>query len=431
MRGAHFGYGQSVRLLTFAVLSLGAVVAAAAPAKASFSTLYSFCPNFDCSTGAGPRGSLLADAHGNLYGVAYYGGANGQGVAYVLRRDGQNWTYQVIHDFCAGRRCADGAVPSTPLFADTSGNLYGATQAGGQHKGGVFFRLAPPAGGIGAWKEAVLYDFCTLANCADGSQPLFRLAYPGAAASSPYDGHSPIYGIAVAGGSDNGGALYALTPGEAGWVNTTLYSFCAASNCPEGSGPSGGPVLAASGALYGVTYYGGAANYGVIYRFSRSSYKVLHDFCDGCAEGGSPDGTLALDAAGNLYGAAKYGGACSGECGTVFRFAPGSRQYAVLHNFCTTRHCRDGNEPYGDLLLDAAGNLYGTTRSGGKLCDGYAGAGIAYRLSASEFSIRHSFCGGGDGLFPTPGLSFGKYGKLYGTTAGGGGSDETIYQVSP
>jgi len=396
------------------------------PAEARVKTLYTFCPNFDCSAGAGPRGSLLVSPKGSLYGVAYYGGANGQGVAYVLQHQKPDWIYQPIYHFCALKNCADGATPSTPLIADVDGNLYGAAQGGGQNGGGVFFELSPSAQGQTEWTEKVLYNFCAAAACADGSQPLYRLTYAGAAAGAPYDGSSPIYGVTIDGPNDKG-VIYNLALRKNGWTERVLYTFCSRANCVDGEGPTGGPVLDPAGNVYGVTYYGGRSNYGVLYRLSGSHYHVLHHFCAACSDGGDPVGTLAIDAAGALYGTAKYGGVCSGECGTLFRFDPGASQYTVLYSFCQLNHCRDGNEPSGDVTLDDAGNLYGTTSRDGHDCDGYPGLGTVYKLSGSVLTLLYTSCVGP----PAPGLTFGKSGALVGATMPLGSSQGTIFQLSP
>ena len=420
---------ELLRLLTIAALLLTFAPGNGASAR----TIYSFCPNFDCTTGSGARGSLLAGPKNSLYGVGYFGGANGGGVAFMLQRHGRSWTYQVLYDFCAAKKCTDGSVPSTPLIADAAGNLYGATQAGGANDGGAFFELSPPAEGETAWTETVLYSFCARAACADGKQPIYRLTYAGAAAGAPYDGVSPVYGVTIDGGNDPaGGVIYRLSPRKGGWLEKVLYAFCAGAGCGNGSAPSGGPTLDPAGNLYGVTFYGGASNYGVIYELAGSNYEVVHDFCEGCSEGGEPTGQLAIDAAGNLFGGAQVGGLCSAECGTLFKFAPSGAQYSVLYEFCRLRNCRDGMTPFGDLTMDASGNIYGATATRGGRCDGYDGEGAVYELSGSTYTRLHAFCRFGDGEFPNPGLTLDASGKLFGTTQQGGNyGSGTIFEISP
>ena len=433
MRNSIIRRGITVRILIIALLMvLGGL---AAPAQAE-KVLYGFCPNGDCSTGDGPQGLLLSDTKGNLYGVTRGGGANGEGVAYVLEHRNGNWTNQVLYDFCAQKRCADGSAPSTPLIADSQGNLYGATRTGGQYGGGALFELSPPAKGQTAWTEKILYSFCARSACADGSQPSYRLTYAGAAAGAPYDGSSPIYGVTIDGGNDmKGGTVYSLTPKKNGWSEKAIYAFCSAASCTDGKSPSGGPLLDSAGNLYGVTYSGGASDYGVLYRLTGSNYQVAHDFCAGCSEGGEPVGALATDAAGSLYGATIVGGVCSAACGTLFKFDPGASQYTVLYAFCQKNHCRDGNTPNGDVALDGSGNVYGTTSRGGSIwnncADIYGGGGMAYRFAGSTLTVLHSFCGWGDGIFPDAGMTLSKSGNLFGTTPHSGSDAAVIYQLSP
>jgi uncharacterized repeat protein (TIGR03803 family) len=158
-------------------------------------------------------------------------------------------------------------------------------------------------------------------------------------------------------------ALLLITPALArAQTETVLYSFCAQSGCTDGSHPRAGLVLDTSGNLYGTTYDGGANGKGTVFAVSPSGTEtVLYSFCaqSGCRDGSHPLAGLILDAKGNLYGTTYFGG--KGR-GTVFEVSPSGTE-TVLHSF--TAKGTDGYYPSADLVLDDKGNLYGTTLSGG------------------------------------------------------------------
>jgi uncharacterized repeat protein (TIGR03803 family) len=169
---------------------------------------------------------------------------------------------------------------------------------------------------------------------------------------------------------------------------------------------------------------------------AASKYKVLHRFAGG-KDGGGPTGSLILDAAGNLYGTTQQGGGsinCSGGCGTVFKLKPNSNRSwteSVLHRFSGGA---DGANPWAGLIFDATGkNLYGTTTRGAA-----ADHGVVFKLKPNPDggwteSVLHSFTGSADGGGPLAGLIFDAAGKnLYGTTAGGGGFGQgTVFKLTP
>jgi uncharacterized repeat protein (TIGR03803 family) len=152
---------------------------------------------------------------------------------------------------------------------------------------------------------------------------------------------------------------------------------------------------------------------------------VLHTFEGG--DGAHPDSVLLFDSKGNLYGMTQTGGtsgACQGGCGTIFELLPqnGNWSEKVLYNFCSLDGCADGLYPArGPLVMDAAGNLYGTTDSGGSShnCDG--GCGVVFKLdTAGNETVLHSFTGAADGASPYTGLTIDAAGNLYGTDLEGG-----------
>lgn len=195
------------------------------------------------------------------------------------------------------------------------------------------------------------------------------------------DGRGHLYGTTYYGGEDvnyagGGGVVFELSRDRASktWSETVLYKFCSIANCRDGRAPHGGLSLDAAGDLFGATEAGGRncnagqLNCGVLFMISpngeQSVSRVLHAFCtaDHCADGGTPQGAPALDASGNIFGAALNGGKNNG--GVVYRLEPDGR-LRVLHSFCGTKACVGGQYPNG-VILDGSGRLFGVTSAGGK-----------------------------------------------------------------
>lgn len=197
-----------------------------------------------------------------------------------------------------------------------------------------------------------------------------------------------------------------------------LYAFQGGS---DGASPFGAMVKDTKG-RYGATYYGGANNLGAIFKLAQDGTEsVLYSFTGG-SDGANPQTDLIADAAGNLYGTASAGGA--NGCGTVFRIKPNGHA-TVLYAF----KCRpDGFTPNGGLVMDSAGNLYGTTYGGGA-----PNQGTVFKLAPDRTeTILYSFLGGRDAAYPVPGLITDKKGNLFGTTYGGGDAAlGTIFKLSP
>jgi uncharacterized repeat protein (TIGR03803 family) len=248
-------------------------------------------------------------------------------------------------------------------------------------------------------------------------------AYPQVAALLPLNGS--LYGTTDLGGANGRGSVFQLTPGSNGtWTETVIYSFAG----PDGSYPLGALIADKAGNLYGMANAGGAQNKGVVFELSNSGGSweetVIHSFGSGF-DGVGPYGPLVFDSSGNLFGTTVIGGGLDG--GTVFEMTPanGSWTETVLHSFGGTG---DGYLPYGGLTLDASGNVYGTTEAGGlNTCLGL-GCGIAFELvrgtSGWTENILHQFAGGIDGFYPNPKLAIDQNGNLYGTTIYGGGQGQ-------
>jgi hypothetical protein len=228
--------------------------------------------------------------------------------------------------------------------------LYGTTYyVGSGNNGGVVFAIAPRKGS--KKRETVLYSFCSQSNCTDGGHPDAPLYL---------DTSGNIFGTTPNGGQSGAGAVFELTPSSTAYAESVLYSFCAQTNCADGTQPDGGVILDTYGNLYGEAEFGGdTAGNGLLFALSPDGtewqYSVLAEF-DG-HDGSRPTGML-LDTNGNLIGTTYEGGSTK-TTGTVFEFN-GSIQ--TLYNFCLK--CAAGKQPIAGVIQDSAGNLYGTTTSG-------------------------------------------------------------------
>jgi uncharacterized repeat protein (TIGR03803 family) len=369
--------------------------------KWKYSVLHEFCHENGCLDGEqAASGKLVVDVNGNVYGATNEGGAAGSGVAYELSPNGTGgWTYSKIYDFCSKDNCHDGGEPVGNLTYDGAqagllyngrSRLYGAAAIGGGHFSGVAYSLTPqPAG---PWSENVLYAFCArdLLGCPDGASPLSGLTL---------DAAGSLFGNTSAGGAaDRGVAFKLVAPParhEGPWTETVLHSYCILSNCADGSYPESELVEDGSGNLYGTTTFGGGSpncfdvtsGCGVLYEIAADgTYSVLHVFCtlSNCVDGGEPQdrGGLALDALGNLFGVTASGDA--NALGGIFEFS--SATFQVLYDFCSRRDCSDGGLPLAGLQLDSAGNLFGSTVSGGRF-----NRGTLFDLSPLLTPTRRAF----------------------------------------
>ncbi len=273
--------------------------------------------------------------------------------------------------------------------------------------------------------------FSTLANFAgpNGSNPF-------AGVVQGIDGN--FYGTTYYGGVNNSGTVFKMTP--AGKLST-LYSFCAQSNCVDGLHPSASLVQDTNGNLYGTTQYGGAKNSGTVFKMTPAGKLVtLYSFCaqTNCTDGLQPTANMIRAANGNFYGTTQYGG--TNGAGTVFKITP-SGTLTPLYSFCAEFSC--GNRPYAGLIQATDGNFYGITMYGGGN-DGFGycfdyGCGTVFKITPSGTLTKlYSFCSSeidcSDGAMPTTGLVQGTDGNLYGTTSAGGADSArggTAFKITP
>ena len=314
-------------------------------------------------------------------------------------------TAQVIYSFGGG---TDGEYIDTDLVTDSAGNIYGTSVQGGLFASGTVFELSPSGGG---WIHTVLYNF---SGGNDGGEP-----YKGVT----LDAQGNLYGTAVTGGTgacEGGcGVVYKLTNSGGTWTPSVIHNF----NGTDGSGPGSGVTFDRHGNLYGVTPTGGTNGLGVIFQMRPGTggswkFKVIHNFTGGSDGASGMAGRLILDKAGNLYGVATTGGANgSGVAFELVRGQTGQFTFKTLYAF---KGQPDAGFPYGGLLFDKAGNLYGTT-----YYDGANDLGSVYQLapqSDGTFKERvlYSFKGTADGDGPISTLVADQAGNLYGTASEAG-----------
>jgi uncharacterized repeat protein (TIGR03803 family) len=395
------------------------------------------------------------------------------GLALAVSPLAQAQAFTVLYSF-AGYP-TDGAGPGAGLLMDAAGTLYGTTAFGGNVNGahcassgylgcGTVFKLDTNGvetvlhnftGRDGADSSAtlirdakgVLYGTTTyggnLQDCggtgAAGCGVVFELSgdketvlhrFTGGDGAFPQaglvmDGHGNLYGTAVYGGKFNDGVVFKL----AGKKETVLHSFTGGK---DGAEPASGLLLDATGNLYGTDAYGGdidcdyPSGCGVVFKLAGKHLRVLYSF-KGPPNGEEPIAAVIMDAEGNLYGTTDRGGPYN--AGTVFELSPSGRE-RVLHRFRVNYKVQhDGEVPDTAVVRDAQGNLYGTTEDGGP-----SGYGVVYEITADgKEKILHDFCTGdcSDGAFPN-GLIMDAEGNFYGTAFGGGtNGDGTIFMITP
>jgi uncharacterized repeat protein (TIGR03803 family) len=355
-----------------------------------------------------PWSGVVLDAHGNIYGNTEWGGNQGNGTVYqLLRNNDGGWIYATLHSF---GYYDPGSAPVTTLVRDQAGHLYGTNTA-------QVFELTPDT--------SVDWGFSALHNFTGGGDGACNDL-----CSVSMDSAGNLYGSTPAGGANGDGVIFKI--GSSGF--NVLYNFTGGDNGGYGVGQL---AFDNQGNIYGTTVDGGTYGQGVFYRLSPSgTYTVLHTF-GGSLDGAQPWGGLMMARDGNLYGTTANGGA--GDSGTVFRLTPnndGTWTESVLYSF---RQSSGGFFPQAVPTMDAAGNLYGTTVSGG----GSNSYGTVYKLTQSNGqwseTVVHAFQGPpNDGNTPiyVP-VAIDSAGNIYGTTTMGGiydGNGEgfgTVWEYTP
>ncbi len=326
----------------------------------------------------------------------------------------------------------DGEYPLAGVTFDAQGNLYGTTGSGGAYGGGMAFEVT--VGG----EETALHSFRSYRPPSVVLRGSRLTDGSGPSGRVVFDPDANLYGTTGAGGTSTNcgdvpgcGTVFKIASDG---TETVLYSF---TGTPDGSDAVGGMVLDTQGNLYGTTWGGGAYRSGTVFKLTPGGTEtVLYSFAGG-ADGLAPSGDLVLDAQGNLYGTTFYGGGngCweSYGCGTVFKLTPNGAE-TVLYRFIGYP---GGSQPNGGLVFDSQGNLYGTTNL--NWYGGESGYGTVFKLTpGGTETVLYTFTGGADGANPLAGLIFDTEGNLYGTTRSGGTSTScdgsgcgTVFKLTP
>jgi uncharacterized repeat protein (TIGR03803 family) len=386
--------GEGLLLALLVVLPVILILIAVPSARAqTFTVLHEFSGGLD---GAEPSADLALDAAGNIYGVALFGGSFNYGSMFQLDAAGKA---TVLHSFLGG----EGLWPLGGLLRDAAGNLYGTTSEGGTPEGGgcahgcgtVFKRDT-------AGKHTVLYAFT---GGVDGSQPYVTMVQ---------DAAGNLYGTTDYGGNPSCfvglgcGVIFKL---DKTGTQSVLYRFA---DLSDGKSPEG-VIQDGAGNLYTTTYDGGTLGHGAVLKLDTTGkLTVLYSFTGG-ADSGDPTGPLIRDTTGNLYGATYGVFDNQRDFGAVFRLDTAGN-LTVLHSFIGGF---EGQYP-NSVVLDAKGNLYGVALGGGTGTGCYYGScGTVFRVdTAGNLTVLHSFTGA-DGELPRSLIVDGA-GNLYGTTLGGG-----------
>ena len=306
----------------------------------AFTLLHSFKSGVT-TDGYNPYSGVIQASDGNLYGMAYNGGANSSGgILYGISPTGTNYT--LVHSF--NTFTSDGKYPIGGLVQGSDGLLYGTTTQGGALYGVVF------SSNLAGTTFTILHNFGT---GSDGKVPYGSLV-------QGTDGN--FYGVTNAGGSSSGGVVFSIN--SSGSTYNLLHTFTGTAT--DGKSPQDGLIQGSDGYFYGATQQGGpnpcsSLTCGVVYKIGASggnTFSLFHSFT--LTDGQFPEGTLLLGSDGNYYGTTKLGGANS--VGTIFNITP-SGTFNLVHTATTSTG--DGNTLYNGLVQGSDGNFYIDSNAGG------------------------------------------------------------------
>jgi len=425
------------RGLRYATLTLMLLAALTHLAQAqTYSVIYNFTGGQD---GATPLAGVSLDRAGNLYGTTSGGGftggrcsgpgLHGCGTVYDLKHTNSTWLFNPLYTFQG--QYSDGAAPHDRVVFGPNGSLYGTTAFGGPADEdcaglgcGTVFNLRPSAvackTALCPWTENVLFFFN--ASLGQGGNPLYG--------DVVFDPAGNIYGT-LFDRIPSFGMVFGLIPSNGNWSLDYVYPFPADGN--EGDSPTSSVIFDPAGDLYGTTSRGGppggyTGGYGIIYELTPSgsgwAEQILYLFQNG-SDGAYAEGGAIRDQAGNLYGTTQEGGAGGG--GTVWELSPSGGGWTLTTLYSFTGALGS----FASLTMDAAGNLYGTTN-----LDGAHGQGNIFKLTNSggnwSYTSLHDFTGGSDGGKPYGQVTLDANGNIYGTAANGGATGNgVVWKITP
>ena len=407
--------GRRILVVASAILVLVLALLAIPAAQAqTYTDLHGFTGRVD---GGLPYAGVTLAGPGRLYGAASEGGTAGYGLVFKLTQRGSAWILTPLYNFTGGN---DGADPVSRVTVGPDGALYGTTAGGGGSGNlGTVFNLRPPAGVCRntscLWKETVMHRF---AGGSDG-------AYTGYADDLVFDKAGNVYGTSAGDTNGDDGTIFELTPSNGGWTQTILYSFT------HGEQPYAGVTFDSAGNLWGAATLGGTtggscapSGCGFVYELTPSgSGWVEHNIYEfqGKTDGAYPIGGVIFDPAGNLYGSTSSNG------GSVYELQPsnGGWIFSTLYAFAGYFG------PVDTPAIDAAGNLYGT------VLNELGNFGWVFKLTPSgggwtETNLAVFGVGGpADGIFPYSGVVLDAGGNVYGTTIeGGAGGQGVVWEIT-
>ena len=319
-----------------------------------FKIVYSFCIQSNCTDGSYPYAPVVQGTDGNFYGTTSGGGAYNGGSVFKLTPQGQLTT---LYSFCQVKGCPDGTNIYAGLIQASDGDFYGVAEEGGKVGGcgcGTVFKITAKG------KLTTLHNF----KGSDGSSPEAALIEAS---------NGVFYGTTSAGGAHGYGTVFKMT--ASGKV-TTLHTFCTQSGCPDGTYPYASLLQGSDSNFYGTTYAGGANNFGTVFRITpQGKLTTLHNFDN---DGIHPQAPLIQATDGNFYGTTYDGDGLSEPCkaGCVFQITPTGK----FRNLFQFNSQTDGLHPIGGLIQDTNGKLYGSTYQGGSFGDG-ADSGTIFKLA--------------------------------------------------
>ena len=341
-----------------------------------YQVLYNFCSQQNCADGVEPRAGLIMDTAGNLFGTTA-----GYSVLYThyastifeLSPDTNHahWTLTTLHSFCRPKRHGGNTCNLQHYNAAISALTYA-----GQVSGTPYDGKSPLFGYGGSRYAHGSVEFVYRYSPNKRRSTVVHILRTWNLTGDPLLGNNgTLYGTMNSGGRYGQGVVFAVdvTTG----AETVLHDFCAQPQCSDGGEPLGGLTLDTAGNLYGNAFGGSPTPYcqeagfsacGIVYRLAPENgeyeYSILHNLCGkpNCSDGAYPEYSLIMDTTGTLYGVAQGGG---GNAGTGTVFEANDDTLRAIHHFCGEANCSDGEYPNGPLLMDAKGNLFGTTSEGG------------------------------------------------------------------